>query len=232
MKSFFSKTVIIFGIVFVGFGVTALNVDGESNIIPDWVKTSAGWWSEDQINETEYITSLQYLIDEEIIKVSTSPITSVFATDAVISDEQRAHSFAVHVKNSNYNIDDTYYSFIQFFNRNEASGSPNGVLTGSPESPEIILGSLPSHDKKKLYEFVGESLKPGGQIQLLESVIDVSVLDKNGKPISTWEYRDCILLDYLVFLDFNKENYRWSQIDDKEIRELFVFQCRGFDFST
>ena len=209
-----------------------LNVEGESDIIPDWVKNTAGWWSENKINETEYITSLQYLIDEEIIKVNTAPITSVFATDALIPDEQRAHSFAVHVKNPNYDIDDTYYTFIQFFNRNEASGQPRGVLTGSPDSPEFVLGSLPSHDKEKLYNFVAESVKPGGQIKKLESFIDVSILDKNGKPINTWEYRDCTLLDYLVFLDFNKDEYRWGPTDDKEIRELFVFQCRGFDITN
>jgi hypothetical protein len=36
--------------------------------IPSWVKHSAGWWSEDRISDQEYITSLQYLIDNGIIK--------------------------------------------------------------------------------------------------------------------------------------------------------------------
>ena len=232
MKSSFLKIVIIFSIIFVGFGTTTLSVDGQSNIIPEWVKNTAGWWSEDQISETEYVTSLQYLIDEKIINVQTNPITNVFATDAAISDEERAHSFAVRVKNPNYDLDDTYYSFIQFFNRNEASGQPRGTLTGSPDSPEFVLGSLPSHDKEKLYSYVSMNIKPGAQIDMLESVIEVSVLDKNGKSINTWKYRDCTLLDYLVYLDFDKENYRWSQTDDKEIRELFVFQCRGFTINT
>ena len=232
MKSAFSKTLVIFGAVFIGLGITVLNVDGDSDVIPNWVKNTASWWSEDQISETEYIASLQYLIDEKIIKVNPAPITSVFATDVLIPDEQRAHSFVVHVKNPNYDLDDTYYTFVQFFNRNEASGQPNGVLTGSPDSPEFVLGSLPSHDKKKLYNFVSESVKPGGQIQFLESLITVHVLDNNGEPINMWEYRDCTLLDYLVFLDDDKDEYRWSEIDDKEIRELFVFQCRGFDINS
>lgn len=212
--------------------MTVLNADGNSDILPNWLKNSAGWWSEDQISETEYIASLQYLIDEEIIKVSIPPITSVYAADSTISDEQRAHSFAVHVENSNYNLDDTYYSFVQFFNRNELSGQPNGILTGSQGSPEIILGSLPSHDKEKLYKYVGESIRPGGQLDLLESFINVSMLDKNGKTIHTFEYRDCTLIDYLVYLNFNKDDYRWGPTDDSEIQELFVFQCRGVDLTV
>ena len=232
MKFSFSRILVVFSIFIIGFGTTTLYVNGQSMGIPDWVKNTAGWWSEDQISETEYITSLQYLIDNEVIRITSNPISSVFATDALIPDEQRAHSFAVHVENTNFDIDDTYYTFIQFFNRNEASGQPNGVLTGSAESPEFVLGSLPSHDKDNLYKFVNESLKPGAQIQVLESFIDVSVLDKNGKTINTWKYRDCTLLDYLVFLDSNKENYRWGPIDDKEIRELFVFQCRGFNIEA
>ena len=73
--------------------------DGESGIIPNWVKNNAGLWSENQITETEYVASLQYLINEGIIKVN-NPIQNVLATGVLIPDEQRAHSFAVHFKNT------------------------------------------------------------------------------------------------------------------------------------
>ena len=231
MRIIFSS-IVIFSVIFLGFGISVLSVNGESKTIPDWIKNTAGWWSEDQISETEYISSLQYLIDEKIIKVNTSPITSVFATEATISDEERAHSFAVHIDNSHYDLDDTYYSFVQFFNKNEASGQPNGILTGTQETPEIILGSLPSKEKEKLYKYVAASVTPGGQIALLESRIGVSILDKNGETINKFQYRDCILLDYLVFLNFEKDEYRWGDKEGSEIRELFVFQCRGFSLET
>ncbi len=213
--------------------MTVLSAEGNSDILPIWLKNSAGWWSEDQISETEYIASLQYLIDEEIIQVSIPPITSVYATDSSISDNQRAHSFAVHIENQHYGLDTTYYSFVQFFNRNEISGQPNGIVTGGQTSPEIILGSLPSHDKEKLYKYVSASIKPGGQIQLLESAISVSMLDKNGNSINTFEYRDCTLIDYLVFLNFERDECRWGPVDnDSEIRELFVFSCRGVSLTV
>ena len=40
--------------------------------IPDWVKNNAGWWVTDQISDTEFALSLQYLIQKGIILVDTS----------------------------------------------------------------------------------------------------------------------------------------------------------------
>ena len=40
--------------------------------IPDWVKNNAGWWVTDQISDTEFTLSLQYLIQKGIILVNTS----------------------------------------------------------------------------------------------------------------------------------------------------------------
>ncbi len=39
------------------------------NTIPSWIKTNAEWWSNDQITDEEYITALEYLIEEGIIKI-------------------------------------------------------------------------------------------------------------------------------------------------------------------
>ena len=40
--------------------------------IPDWVKNNAGWWVTDQISDTEFTLSLQYLIQKGIILVNAS----------------------------------------------------------------------------------------------------------------------------------------------------------------
>ena len=42
--------------------------------IPDWVKNNAGWWVTDQISDTEFTLSLQYLIQKGIIVVNTSQV--------------------------------------------------------------------------------------------------------------------------------------------------------------
>jgi hypothetical protein len=38
-------------------------------VLPDWVKTNAGWWSKDQIDDSTFASGIQYLIKEEIIRI-------------------------------------------------------------------------------------------------------------------------------------------------------------------
>ena len=40
-------------------------------IVPDWIKNSAGWWAEDKITDVEFTTALQFLIQNEIIKIES-----------------------------------------------------------------------------------------------------------------------------------------------------------------
>ena len=113
------------------------------------------------------------------------------------------------------------------------SGVPRGVLTGLPATPEFLLGSVPSEDKSKLYNHITKTLQPGAQTELLELYIEVSVISGNGSTLQTWEYEDCSLKDYIVFLNFDSDDYRWIEEEDKsEIREVFLFQCQGIDFKS
>ena len=43
-----------------------------SKVIPDWIKTNAGWWANDEIDDNTFVSGIQYLIKEEIITVSSS----------------------------------------------------------------------------------------------------------------------------------------------------------------
>ena len=38
-------------------------------IIPNWIKTHAGWWATDQIDDITYISGIQYLVQKGIIVV-------------------------------------------------------------------------------------------------------------------------------------------------------------------
>jgi len=44
--------------------------------IPTWVKKNAGWWSQGLIGEDDFISGLKYLIDQEIIEVPPTEISS------------------------------------------------------------------------------------------------------------------------------------------------------------
>jgi len=44
--------------------------------IPSWIKATATWWSDDEINDSEFVLGIQYLIQEDIIQIPDSEITS------------------------------------------------------------------------------------------------------------------------------------------------------------
>ena len=217
----------IFSLIFVTGGFLVLSAEGESNIIPEWIKKTAYWWSQDQISETEYIESLQYLIDNKIIAVDPS-IEKVYASNVVIPNEQRAQSFVVRIQSVHYDFKEEYYTFIQFFNRDDTVGIGQGAVRSSVQSPEILLASLPSHDKVELYNYVGKTFEPG-TLETLELNIEVDVIAGDGKIIQTWDYEDCTLRDYGIFLEFDNTLDRWSQEEGPEIQERFVFECKGID---
>ena len=43
------------------------------NIIPRWIKNNAGWWANDQITENEFLRGVEYLIENDIIVISSIP---------------------------------------------------------------------------------------------------------------------------------------------------------------
>ena len=42
--------------------------------VPNWLKNTAGWWSEDLIQDTEFINGLEYLIKKQIIMIDNRKI--------------------------------------------------------------------------------------------------------------------------------------------------------------
>ena len=41
--------------------------------IPDWIKNNALWWSNDQISETDFVSGVEYMIQNRIILIPQIP---------------------------------------------------------------------------------------------------------------------------------------------------------------
>ena len=46
----------------------------EERTIPYWIKNNAGWWSDDKISDNDFISGIEYLIKNKIIKLSSQNI--------------------------------------------------------------------------------------------------------------------------------------------------------------
>lgn len=118
-----------------GFLVSITYAAPASNI-PLWIKNNAGWWADDQISDNDYLSGIQYLVANGIIKI---PVKEVIATHSTISDSERAHGFVVHIKGK------PYYSFSKIVEIGSFSELAN---------VELQLESVPSKDKADFYKEV------------------------------------------------------------------------------
>ena len=92
------KPVIIIGIavVFViGLGFS-LNVSAEGELIPSWIKNIAGFWADDQISDMDFLSALQFLVENNILiipeKESIPESDSTITTNSnLISEKYQAN---------------------------------------------------------------------------------------------------------------------------------------------
>ena len=45
---------------------------GEGILIPDWIKFNSGWWAEGEIDDENFARGLEFMIKEDIIKISNT----------------------------------------------------------------------------------------------------------------------------------------------------------------
>ena len=45
-----------------------------AKLVPDWVKNNAKWWSEDLIEDTDFVNGIEYLIKKQIISIDNKNI--------------------------------------------------------------------------------------------------------------------------------------------------------------
>jgi len=96
--------------------------------------------------------------------------------------------------------------------------------------PKFMLESLPSEDKKQLYEFYSMYVNPGRVPQLFDASVDLILGD--GTIIQRWNYAKCDLTDYILRVDESLLRYPASKELQAEIRDQSQFSCSGFNLQT
>ena len=77
-----------------------------AKLVPDWVKNNAKWWSEDLIEDTDFVNGIEYLIKKQIIGIDNKKILSnVPLEDVTFSPSwQTDKNFLVFVSSSFFEI--------------------------------------------------------------------------------------------------------------------------------
>ncbi|MGY5143837.1 MAG: hypothetical protein ACW9XH_05085 [Candidatus Nitrosopumilus sp. bin_32a] len=209
----------------------SLTVSATDPNIPEWIKNNAKWWSEGLINETEYLQSLEYLINNGMINVPI-PITDVTAAQTKYSDEERAQSFRVMISNIIQPLPVHFFEKFAFANVDFADpNDPRGRIYDFRETnPQFYLESVPSVDKAPFYDFVSDWMDRGDLLNEFDLAVDV--LDGTGAVIQTWDFQKCEITGYGTYLHDTTFVYSYSGLPDSEIRDRANFSCVGVSLKT
>jgi len=197
--------------------------NSQTSEIPDWIKNNAKWWAAGLITEGEYLTALQYLADEGILKLS--PTTPQLETKPSPQDSIRAQSYLVRFSGGEFEQPLEISTFSNYINADKPfylkSFYDLGITT------TFSLESNPSIDKQEFYEIAASFYNPGSPAELFD--VEIDVLSGNNIPIVTVHYTDCSITEYLPYLENSKVFYPFSDSLSGEIRDRAVFYCSGID---
>jgi len=70
MRIIYLSILIIFSIGLVSGTTLSFSAGGE--LVPGWIKNTAGWWANDEIDDQSYLNSIEYLVKEKIIHIQPS----------------------------------------------------------------------------------------------------------------------------------------------------------------
>jgi len=78
----------------------------DTKSVPDWIKNNANWWSENLIDDVDFINGLQYLIEYKIIKIDNKKILGTVSLEDIkfSSSWSVDKNFLVFVKSSFFEI--------------------------------------------------------------------------------------------------------------------------------
>ena len=68
-----SSIVLILSFSLIGSGILVPNSSAQDAQIPSWIQNVAGWWASGDISETEFLTGIEYLINNNIILLDHVP---------------------------------------------------------------------------------------------------------------------------------------------------------------
>jgi len=184
----------------------SFNQSYAESVMPQWIKNNAKWWSQGAISDSEYLKGIEYLVSQGIIKV---PIKEVTATNTGLSDGSMAKSLVVHFKGSRGDFD--VYTI--------------SLIIQTSQSTEFQFESIPSKDKKQYYDLISYYVNNGGTKD--PTNVNIDILAGDGSTIETFQYGNCQVSAYYMYVNDNKQQYRLSGNEVAELRDNADFVCQG-----
>jgi hypothetical protein len=190
--------------VVLGIGIgLSINVSAEENLIPSWIKTTAGFWVDGQIDDSEFIKALEYLIDQKIIVVKNQgsienelkdieptdnyqKLTDIKSIKVYVQNlpEYSHNSITMNVVNDALNSWETLNPKLKFEIINKSDDKPVWFYRQNSDISIKWVTAItdPNHLLGRT-ESTTTTYEGGTTIIQHEILIDLADLDCNGNPI-------------------------------------------------
>ena len=132
-------------------------------VIPDWIKSTAGWWAEGLVTDKEFVDGIEFMVKNEFIK---SPTTSVVEGSATEQTQNMDVVIPDWIKNNAGwwaagNIGDSdFVSGIEFMVKNEFISSPNISIVEESELIQVEVIEENESENQETQEEVKETFIP------------------------------------------------------------------------
>jgi hypothetical protein len=155
-------------VISIGISLSFLeNISAEESLLPLWIKTSAIWWGQDKISDQDFVYTLQYLIDNnllvipkpEIIESKCGPglILEETTDECIIQNESDSHKIFLESITEHQKIvlslikpttmwwgqdkisDQDFINVLQYLAKNDII-----ILDHEKQKPQLIQKSQPA----------------------------------------------------------------------------------------
>jgi len=216
-----SSIVLILFFSLIGSGIFVPNSSAQDAQIPNWIKNVAGWWADDQISENEFVTGIEYLINNNIILLDFVP-----CNDKIQSQYGDTKSVPDWIKNnaiwwSDNLIDDTdFINGLQYLIEHKIIKIDNKKILGKIPLEDIEFSPSWKVDKDflvfvqsaffEIYGVYGDCIMDGGN-QVWETLLlglnpnkldvynEVAVLNDPQKTV--------VVYPYFTFVAYNEPGF-------------------------
>ena len=105
-----------------------------------------------------------------------------------------------------------------------------GALTPTNQAKQydfgFVLESLPAKEKAPFYKFISRYINPGKTPEPFD--VNIDTITGDGTTLHRLQYTNCAGVDFWWYLQDGTWFYQFSQKQQDEIRERYIFYCDGF----
>ena len=142
----------------VGFSIHA---SAQESSIPSWIKNTAKWWSQDQTSDSDFLHSMQYLIDNNILRLPAYTQSNLSSSTGGNISKSQYNQIAGNLSDlqARYNSLETKYNMLLQQVRSLSTQSVNGGDNNATISAVAVSPVIQSDGFFETTKYQGTILK-------------------------------------------------------------------------